>query len=665
MNTPLWTPPIDAWETSRIGAFARRHAAATVGDYQALWQWSVNEPGSFWAAVSNECDVRWATESDRVVSDDPMPGTRWFEGATLNYAEHMLRANGRRDDDIAVVSISQTREEHRLTVRELRDSVRRAAATLRRLGVRPGDRVAGYLPNIDEALIAFLASAAVGAIWSSCAPEFGERAVLDRLSQIEPVVLVTVDGYRYGSSDIDLVDTVASLRSELPSLRSTVVLRYLEGAGAIPDALEWDDFVAQTDDELVYEAVAFDHPLYVLYSSGTTGLPKAIVHGHGGILLEHSKQLALHMDLGPGDRLFWFSTTGWMMWNFLVSGLLVGSSIVLFDGNPAFPSLDRLWSLVADTRTTFAGFGAPFLMACRAAELRPGHEHDLSMLRGIGSTGAPLPAAGFEWASSEAAPVALSSISGGTDVCSAFVGGAPVVPVVAGRLPCRQLGWNVDAFGIDGRSVRGVEGELVITTPAPSMPVGFWKDDDDERYVDTYFSHFPGIWCHGDWITIDSDGSCVISGRSDATLNRGGVRLGTADFYGVVESDPAIRDSLVVHLDDDRGGLGQLVLFVVTASGEALDGDDRRRIVARLRRELSPRHVPDEIVEVATVPRTISGKKLEVPVKRILQGTPVRQAASVGSMADARALDEFVEFGERVRSRSDGSQPVPTEEEVS
>lgn len=650
MSTPLWTPPSDAWEHTRLGRFAQRHAPNTVGDYEALWAWSVSDPEAFWPAVWAELDIDARSAPTEVVSNDPMPSTRWFSGATLNYAEHMLRPNGRHDDDVAVISVSQSRADRQLTVGQLREQVRCAASTLRSLGVRRGDRVAGYIPNIDEALVAFLASAAIGAVWSSCAPEFGERAVLDRWTQVEPTVLITVNGYRYGSRDVDLTDTVEALRSGLPSVRAVISLRYLESADEIPESIDWDTFIGPTDDDLEFVPVPFDHPLYILYSSGTTGLPKAIVHGHGGILLEHGKQLGLQMDLGPGDRFFWFSTTGWMMWNFLVSGLMVGASVVLFDGNPAHPTIDRLWSLVAQTSTTFAGFGAPYLTGCADEDLSPGREHDLSALRGLGSTGAPLPATGFRWAAASVSPVPLASISGGTDVCSAFLGGAPVVPVEAGRIPCRQLGWSVEAFGPDGTSVRGVEGELVITKPAPSMPVGFWGDDDRSRYSETYFQEYPGVWRHGDWITIDLDGSCVVSGRSDATLNRGGVRLGTTDFYSVVESDPAVEDSLVVHLDDEVGGLGRLILFVVVSEGHEADAGLENRLDSRLRAELSPRHGPDEIVEVPVIPRTISGKKLEVPVKRILQGVPADRAASAGSLADEHSLDPYIAYARRLRS---------------
>ncbi|MEM9889926.1 MAG: acetoacetate--CoA ligase [Actinomycetota bacterium] len=645
MTSALWQPPADAWDTTRLGDFARRHRPEAVGNYAALWQWSVDEPAAFWRAVWTEFELGPDVPVDRVLAGDTMPGMRWFDGVKVNYAERALAGNGLADDDVAIICGSQSRDGCTLTLAQLRDQVRRAAAGLRRLGVGPGDRVAAFLPNIDETLVAFLATASIGAIWSSCAPEFGVRAVLDRWSQVEPTVLLTVDGYRYGAKDISVAEAVADIRAELTSLSATVRLRYLPGApaDAVPDAVGWDELLAPTDDELTFEPVPFDHPLYILYSSGTTGLPKPIVHGHGGILLEHTKQIALHMNLGPGDRLFWFSTTGWMMWNFVVSGLLAGSAVVLYDGNPGAPDLNTLWSFVADTSSTFAGFSAPFIMACRDAGLRPAADHDLSAVTGIGSTGAPLAPAGFDWLAAEVGLLPVANISGGTDVCSGFLGSAPVLPTISGALSCRQLGWDIQAFDPAGNPLQGQEGELVITTPAPSMPVGFWGDDDGARYTDTYFATYPGVWHHGDWITIAADGTCVISGRSDATLNRGGVRLGTADFYAIVEADTAVDDSLVIHLEDPEGGMGELLLFVVPAAGAAdIDDEARTRLASTIRSELSPRHTPDRIEAVAAVPRTLSGKKLEVPVKRILQGVAPEVAASSGSLVDPTALDPFI-----------------------
>jgi acetoacetyl-CoA synthetase len=647
----LWQPPADVGERSRIGRYTAWLAAErgrSFGGYDDLWQWSVTDLDGFWRSVWDHFSLESRTPVAAALADPVMPGARWFPGAEVNYAAHALRSEPLGP---ALVGLSQSRERVELTVDELRDHVARCRAGLAALGVGRGDRVAAYLPNIPETVVAFLAAASLGAIWSSCAPEFGTRSVVDRWRQIEPTVLLAVDGYRYGAKAIGRKDEVAAIRAALPSLRATVTVPYL---AAEPEAARhdgsvlWDDLLGPPGAGPTggaapeFDPVPFDHPLYVLYSSGTTGLPKAIVHGHGGILVEHYKVLALHNDLGPGDRFFWFSTTGWMMWNYLVSGLLVGATPVLFDGDPGHPGLDALWRMAADEGVTFFGTSAPFLLACRKAGVEPGAVADLSALRAVGSTGAPLPAEGFEWVyEAVKGDVLLSSISGGSDVCTAFVGGCPLVPVRAGEISCRYLGARVEAYDEAGRSVVGEQGELVITAPMPSMPVGFWGDDDGTRLRAAYYERHPGVWTHGDWITLYPDGASVISGRSDATLNRGGVRMGTAELYAVVEALPEVADSLVVHLEDADGGPGRLVLFVAPAAGAVLDDDLRARIARALRTELSPRHVPDEIHEVPGVPRTLSGKKLEVPVKRILAGDAPDSAASRGSLANPEVLDAY------------------------
>ncbi len=650
-------PPPDVRERTRIGAYLswlEDERGLAFGDYDALLRWSTEELESFWSSVWEHFDVRSSTTPGPALNDAHMPGARWFPDARLNWAEHCLRLAGRDGDEIVVIARSQTRERLTMTADELRDAVARARAGLIRLGIGPGDRVAAYLPNVPEAVVALLATASLGAIWSSCAPEFGTRSVIDRFSQIEPKVLLTIDGYRYGEREVDRTDELAAIRAALPSLATTVVLPYLRAdATHIPDVMTWADLVGEPAD-LQFEPVAFEHPLFVLYSSGTTGLPKPIVHGHGGILLEHLKIHALHHDLGPSDRFFWFSTTGWMMWNYLVSGLAVGATIVLYDGSPAHPNLGALWRLAEEELVTYFGTSAPYLMACRKAGLRPGDVADLSRIRGIGSTGAPLPAEGFRYVYDAISPTAhLQSVSGGTDVCTAFVGASPLVPVWEGELSCRHLGCAVEAFSPAGTSLIGEQGELVITAPMPSMPVSFWDDPTGEGYRAAYFEEYPGVWRHGDWITFTERGSCVITGRSDATLNRGGVRIGTAEFYSVVESIPEVVDSLVIHLDHDDD---RLLLFVAMAPGAALDDNLRARIVHDLRASLSPRHVPDEIVQVAVIPRTLSGKKLEVPVKRIITGTPPEIAASRGSLADPTSLDPFIDLA---RASSDGRLRPP------
>ncbi|HEY7464835.1 MAG TPA: acetoacetate--CoA ligase [Candidatus Limnocylindria bacterium] len=642
MPPVLWSPPADAAASTEIGRFRAwlaKRRGLRFEDYDALWEWSVDDLDAFWGAVWERAGI--GPHPGTVLADRAMPGARWFPGATLNWAERALRLARRGDDEVVMVARSQTRDRQELTAAQLRDAVARTRAGLRRLGIGPGDRVAAFLPNVPEAMIGLLATASLGATWTSCAPEFGVRSVVDRFSQVEPKVLLAVDGYRYGSRAVERAEEVSAIREALPALQATVALDYLHpGERRIPDAVTWSELTAQPG-ELAFEQVPFDHPLYILYSSGTTGLPKPIVHGHGGITLEHWKIHALHHDLGPADRFFWFSTTGWMMWNYLASGLLVDATVVLYDGAPNEPDLMALWRMAAEEGVTYFGTSAPFLMACRKEGLRPRADTDLGALRGIGSTGAPLPAEGFRWVYEAFDPsVHLQSVSGGTDVCTAFVGASPLVPVWEGEISCRHLGCAVEAFSPAGEPLVGELGELVITQPLPSMPVSFWNDADGSRYRAAYFDDFPGVWRHGDWITITDRGSCVISGRSDATLNRGGVRIGTAEFYAVVEGFPEIADSVVVHLEQ----ADELLLFVALRDGSALSPDLEARLRAELRSALSPRHVPDRIVAVPGVPRTLSGKKLEVPIKRILTGTPPDVAASRGSLADPAALDAFVEL---------------------
>jgi acetoacetyl-CoA synthetase len=645
----LWEPSEDVKARATLTRYERwleDVRGLAFADYQELWAWSSSDLEAFWSSIWEFCEVRAAAPYERVLARREMPGAEWFPGARLNYAENLLAA-APAEDAPAIVARSETRPDVALTWGELRDQVGRAAAGLRRLGVGPGDRVVAYLPNVPETVVAFLATASLGAIWSSAAPEFGARSVVDRFGQIEPKVLLAIDGYRYGGRDFDRLETVAGLRREIPSVEHTVLLPYLHEDARLDGAMAWDELLAG-DAEPSFEAVPFDHPLWVLYSSGTTGLPKAIVQGHGGILLEQLKKGHLHLDLHPGDRMFWFTTTGWMMWNFLVGCLLPGATILLYDGNPAHPDLDVLWRFAEEARMTCLGTSASYVATCQKAGVSPRRGRDLSALRSLGSTGSPLAPEGFTWAYEELGPdLWLFSTSGGTDVCTAFVGGVPTLPVYRGELQGRALGAAVRAFDEGGHEVVDQVGELVITEPMPSMPLFFWNDPDDERYRASYFDTYPGVWRHGDWIEITSRGTAVIYGRSDSTINRQGVRMGTSEIYRAVLAVPEVVDALVVDLPRP-GTEGWMPLFVVLGDGAELDDDLRDRIRRRIREDCSPRHVPNEVYAVDEVPRTLSGKVLEVPVKRILMGTPPDEAASRESLANPAALDWFADLARRL-----------------
>jgi len=660
-RTPLWTPTSEWCERAEMTRFMRwagERRGHPFADYAELWRSSVEEVEEFWAGIWEFCGVRASRPYERVLDSREMPGARWFAGAELNYAENLLLRD-RDPGEVAVLHASELRELDTLTWGELSAQVAAAAGGLRVLGVRRGDRVVAYMPNIPETLIAFLAVASIGAIWSSAAPEFGARSVIDRFAQIEPKVLLAVDGYRHGGKDFDRQAVVAGIVAELPSLEHVVLLpcldadaRWGEEAGGLTwtQLLDLDPPTLQT--ELSFEQVPFDHPLWVLYSSGTTGLPKAIVHGHGGILLEQLKK-RLHLDLRRGDRMFWFTTTGWMMWNFLVGCLLSDAAIVLYDGSPGHPNLGMLWDLAERTGMTCMGVSAGLLASSEKAGIEPGRDHDLSALRAIGSTGSPLAPESFKWVYEHVkSDVWLFSTSGGTDVCTAFVAGCPLLPVYEGELQCRALGCAVEAWDEQGNNLTDEVGELVITQPMPSMPLFFWNDPDGERLRESYFAMYPGVWRHGDWIRITPRGGAVIYGRSDSTINRQGVRMGTSEIYRAVATVPEVLDALVVDvprgMTDAAGGKELWMgLFVVLREGTALDEDLQKTIKRRIREDCSPRHVPNEILAIEEVPRTLSGKVLEVPVKKILMGAPPEQAASIDSLANARSLDYFVELAER------------------
>ncbi|HKY38549.1 MAG TPA: acetoacetate--CoA ligase [Polyangiaceae bacterium] len=658
----LWEPSPARCAASRLRHFMGwlgRERGRSFDSYEELWSWSVVSLGDFWRAVARYFDVKLAGELEPALRGK-MPDARWFPGASLNYAAHLLR---RQDEHLAIVSRAEDGSRRTLSYRELGEQVARARAGLLRAGVKRGDRVAAVLPNGPEAVIGVLACASLGAVWSSAAPEFGVKSVLDRFQQIEPTVLLACDGYLYGGKRFDRTAELRSIAEALPGLRGLFVLGDAERVrrAGVVTAAPWSELVAEQG-TLEFELVPFEHPLWILYSSGTTGLPKPIVQGHGGILLEHLKALALHMDLSESDRFFWFSTTGWMMWNMVVSGLAVGSTLVLYDGSPAVPGLSALWKLAEREQISYFGTSAPFLLACKKAGLVPKDAAKLGALRSIGTTGAPLPSDGFKWVyENVASDVLLGSVSGGTDVCTAFVLSCPLLPVKAGQIQCLGLGAKIESWDDAGRPLIGEVGELVLTEPLPSMPIGFWNDPERERFKASYFGMYPGVWRHGDWIKLNSDQSSVIYGRSDSTLNRGGVRMGTSEFYRVVEGLPEVVDSLVVDTGSLEDAVGRMWLFLVLREGVELDSALRRRIKEVLKTELSPRHVPDELRVIAAVPRTLNGKKLEVPVKRILLGADPEKVASRDTLVNPEALDALVSLvrSEAAPSRTEHGSRTP------
>ncbi len=634
----LWEPDSAFARRTNIAAFMKwlEKRGQSFDGYQELWSWSVDDLEGFWGSVWKYFEVSDADYP--VLPDRRMPGARWFEGSEVNFARHVL---GKKRDGPALISKSERKPLRTVTWQELEKRTSALAADLRESGVGVGDRVAAYLPNAPEAAVAFLACASIGAIWSCCSPDFGAPAVIDRFSQIEPKVLIATDGYSYGGKWYDRSSEVASIERSLPSLKRRIHVRGKPDSGPLPGADAWEDAVTGRG-SAEYESLPFDHPLWILYSSGTTGLPKPIVHGHGGILVQLLKEVSLHSDVRPNDRFFWFTTTGWMMWNYLIGGLLHGASMVMYSGSPSFPDMDSLWDLVEKTQTTFMGGSAAYFASCLKAGLEPRSSHSLAKLRGIGSTGSPLSSDSFEWVySSVKDDVWLASISGGTDVCSPFVGGCPILPVHSGEIQCRSLGSKVEAYDETGKAVVGQVGELVLTEPIPSMPLYLWGDEDGSRYRESYFSTFPGVWRHGDWVEITKRGACIIYGRSDATIKRMGVRIGTSEIYRVVESIPEVADSIAVELEEE-GGDGRLVLFVVPARGGKVDRALEEKIRSKVRADLSPRYVPDAIIQAPSVPKTLNGKKLEIPVRKILRGEDPAGVLNRDSVSDPSSIDFFV-----------------------
>ncbi len=629
VEVPQWVPTEQDVADARVTDFARfvqQRTGAVVSDYRALWRWSVEEPAAFWGALWQYFEL--GDEPDTVLENAEIPGARWFPGTRLNYVDQIVR--NARTDRPAIVYVSEDGSVTELSWAELLGCTAGFARTLRSLGVASGDRVVGYLPNIPEAVIAFLATASIGAIWSACGQDYSAKAALDRLGQLEPVVLVTADGYRFGGKTHDKRDEIAALRAGLPTLRATVFASELAGES--------------NGGDLDTVPVDFDHPLWVLFSSGTTGLPKGIVHGHGGVVLEHLKAIALQSDIGADDTFFWYTSPSWMMWNFQVAGLLVGATIVCYDGSPSYPRPDALWEIAARVGATVLGTSPGYVLGCVKAGAVPRKDHDLSALRTVGITGSSLPPSSSLWLRDNVGErVQVASISGGTDVVSAFIGGVRTVPVWPGELSAPYLGVALDAWDESGDPVRGEVGELVVTKPMPSMPVAFWNDADGSRYRGAYFEMFPGVWRHGDWITITDHDSILVHGRSDSTLNRHGIRMGSADIYQAVERLPEIAEALVIGAEQPDGGYW-MPLFVVLADGMELADELRERIKDTIRSEVSPRHVPDEILVAPGVPHTRTGKKLEVPIKKLLQGADPARVVERSAVDNPALLDWFAKL---------------------
>lgn len=618
-----------------------------LADYDALYQWSIDNLEDFWQSIWDYYQVQSATPYQRVLSSHVMPGAKWFEGATLNFAEHIFRA--RSDGRPAMMAESEAQALYEVSWADLESKVARIAHTLRQAGVLAGDRVVAYMPNIPEAVIAFLAANSLGAVWSSCSPDFGTNSVVDRFQQISPKVLFAVDGYRYNGKHIDRLPELSRLAEDLPSVEKIILFDYCgNGAScALPQVMRWQDALANQATAIEFAQVPFDHPIWTLYSSGTTGIPKAITHGHGGILLEHYKHMGLHCDIKPGDRYFWFSTTGWVMWNIGVASMLAGAVLVIYDGNPAYPHTNRLWSLAERAQLNQFGGGAAYYIACMKEGMTPGQDFDLGALKSVGSTGSPLPEEGFDWIyAAVKADLWLISISGGTDIASAFVGSSPLLPVYSGEIQCRMLGVDVRALDDTGQPLVNEVGEMVITEPMPSMPIYFWNDEGDQRYRESYFEDYPGWWRHGDWMRLSTEGTVKIMGRSDSTLNRGGIRIGTSEVYRGVEKVAAVADSLVVSLELS-GGRHYMPLFVQLQPGLTLTEEIVGQIRQSLRQNFTPRHVPDEVLQIDEVPYTMTGKKLETPVKKILMGFAIEKSVNRDAMRNPETIDYFIALSKK------------------
>ncbi|WP_042220549.1 acetoacetate--CoA ligase [Oceanobacillus manasiensis] len=651
-GTLLWEPRDDQKEKAAITTYMnwlREHKDLDFKNYDSLWNWSVDQVEDFWESLWSYFKIKSSNPYDSVLTSHKMPGAKWFSGASLNYTEHIF--SNRNKDAVAIMHASETRPNSSATWGELEADTKAFQQTLKRLGVEKGDRIVAYVPNIYESVVAFLATASLGAIWSSASPDFGTESVMDRFQQIEPKVMITVDGYQYNGKAFNRMEVVENIQAKLPTLEATVTIPYFNQASDMSNfknSITWSEAITlQEDFSFSFEQVEFNEPLWILFSSGTTGKPKPIVQSQGGILLEHLKAMTFHMDLNEQDRFFWYTTTGWMMWNFLVGGLLVGSPIVLYDGSTVYPDKESLWKFAEETKTTVFGTSASFITSCMKDGMQPGKEFNLQHLKNISSTGSPLPPEGFQWCYDNVKKdVWISSVSGGTDVCTAFILGVPTLPVYAGELQCRGLGARIESFNEQGEAVIDKVGELVLTAPFPSMPVYFWNDSTGSRLKDSYFDVFPGIWCHGDYLKITERHTCVIYGRSDATINRGGIRIGTSEIYRAVDQIEEVSDSLIVDIPLDNGD-SSTPLFVVMKEGIELTEATQQKIKKQIREHCSPRHTPTVIHQVPDLPKTLNGKKLEIPVKKILMGKPVDEVVNKGSLSNKHALDYFTQFAEK------------------